>query len=107
MLKMVVVLRRKLDWTHEKFRDYFVRVHGPLAQKIPGLRRYQQNFPALDAKRQPPEWDAVIELYFDSKEAMDAAWETPEGRAATEDVDVMADRSRSSWSVVDEIVVIA
>ena len=106
MLKMVVVLRRKPDWTHEKFRDYFVRVHGPLAQKIPGLRRYEQNFPAPDAKRKPPEWDAVIELYFDSKDAMEVAWETPEGRAATADVEVMADLSRSSWSVVDEIVVI-
>ena len=107
MLKFVVVLRRKPDWTHERFRDYFVRIHGPLAQKIPGLRRYRQNFPVPDAKRPAPDWDAVVELFFDSREAMEAAWETPEGRAATEDVDVMADRSRSSWSVVDELVVIA
>jgi uncharacterized protein (TIGR02118 family) len=106
MLKFVVVLRRKPDWTHERFREYFVSVHGPLARKIPGLRRYRQNFPAPDAKREPPEWDAVIELYFDGKEAMDSAWDSEEGRAATSDLDVFADRSRSSWSVVDEIIVI-
>lgn len=107
MLKFVTVLRRKPDWSHEKFRDYFVRIHGPLAQKIPALRRYKQNFPAPDPERQPPEWDAVIELYFDSKEAMEAAWDTAEGRAATADLEVFADLARTSWSVVDEITVIA
>ena len=51
MLKFVVVVRRKSDWTHEELRDYFVRVHGQLAVKIPGLRHYKQNFPTPDTKR--------------------------------------------------------
>ncbi len=40
MLKFIVVVHRKPGWTAEKFRDYFVRVHGPLAQKLSGLRQY-------------------------------------------------------------------
>jgi len=67
MLKFVVVVWRKPDWTFDKFRDYFIRVHGPLALKIPGLRRYKQNFPAFDSKRKAPGWDSVVELYFDDK----------------------------------------
>lgn len=107
MLKFVVVARRKKDWTHERFRDYFVRVHGPLAVKIPGLLRYTQNFPATDPKRKPPAWDCVIELYFDNKDAMEVAWATPEGEAATADLQVFADSTQTTWSIVDERVVIA
>jgi uncharacterized protein (TIGR02118 family) len=102
MLKFVVVVRRKPDWTFEKFRDYFVRVHGPLALKIPGLRRYQQNFPVSDPKRKSPTWDCAVELYFDDKDAMEAAWATPEGEAATTDLEAFADLSGTTWSVVEE-----
>jgi len=107
LLKFVVVLRRKTDWTFERFRDYFIGVHGPLAQKIPGLRRYRQNFPIVDPKRAAPEWDCVVELYFDDKDSMEAAWATPEGQAATADVEVCADLARTSWSVVEERIVIS
>lgn len=106
MLKFVVVVRRKTDWSFDRFRDYFVGVHGPLAQKIPGLRRYRQNFPVFDPKRDAPQWDCVVELYFDGKDAMEAAWATPEGRAATADIEVFADMTRTSWSVVDERIVV-
>lgn len=107
MLKFMVVVRRRSDWTHEDFRDYFVRVHGPLAVKIPGLRRYKQNFLVLDPKRQPPAWDCIVELCFDDNDAMEAAWATPEGEAATADLEVLADMERTTWSTVDERVVIA
>jgi uncharacterized protein (TIGR02118 family) len=107
MLKFVVVVRRKPGWTHDKFRDYFIRVHGPLAVKIPGLRRYKQNFPSADRKRKEPDWDCVVELYFDNQQAMEAGWATAEGEAATADLQVFADVSRTTWSVVDERVVIS
>jgi uncharacterized protein (TIGR02118 family) len=107
VLKFMVVLKRKPDWTPEKFRDYFIRVHGPLAERIPGLRRYKQNLPAPDAKRKPPEWDCVVELYFDDKEAMEAAWMTPEGEAATRDLEVFADLAQTTWSIVEERTVVA
>jgi uncharacterized protein (TIGR02118 family) len=106
MVKFVVVLRRKPDWTYQRFRDYFIRVHGPLAAKIPGLRRYKQNFPAPDAKRTAPGWDCVVELYFDDKDSMEAAWATAEGEAASADVEVFADMSETSWSIVEERAVI-
>jgi uncharacterized protein (TIGR02118 family) len=107
MLKLVVVVRRKPDSTHEQFRDYFIRVHGPLAVRLPGLRRYKQNFPSADPKRKAPDWDCVVELYFDDKDAMEAAWATAEGEAATADLQVFADMSRTTWSIVDERVVIS
>ena len=108
MLKFVVVLKRKPDWTAEKFRDYFVRVHGPLAEKIPGLRRYKQNFPVADAKRKPPDWDCVVELYFDDKEADGSGLDdSAEGQAATADLEVCADLAQTTWSIVEERIVVA
>jgi uncharacterized protein (TIGR02118 family) len=106
MVKFVVVLHRKPDWTYQRFRDYFIHVHGPLAVRIPGLRRYKQNFPASDAQRKPPGWDCVVELYFDNKDAMEAAWATAEGEAASADLEVFANMSETSWSIVEERVVI-
>ena len=107
MLKFVVVVCRRPDLSAEEFRDYFVRVHGPLAEKLPGLRRYKQNFVVADPKRQAPAWDAVVELYFGNRDAMEAAWATPEGEAATADLKEFADLARTTWSVVEERVVIS
>ena len=60
------------------------------------------NFAVDDPHRKPPAWDAIIELYFDNWERMEAAWATPEGKASTEDLAAFADIERSTWSVVDE-----
>jgi uncharacterized protein (TIGR02118 family) len=104
MLKFIVVLVKRDDMTNEEFARYLREVHGPIAERIPGLRRYVQNHPAEDPNRPPPKWNAVIELYFDDWEAMEAAWASPEGRASTADLENFADLSRSTWSVVDEQV---
>jgi uncharacterized protein (TIGR02118 family) len=101
ILKFVVVLRKRPDFTEEKFRRFFRDVHRPLALKIPGLRRHVVNFPAADASRKHPEWDAVVELYFDGREAMEAGWKSPEGAAASRDLEEFADLARSSWSIVE------
>ena len=106
MLKFIVILYRKPGWTREQFREYFISIHQALAQKIPGLRRYKQNFVLPDPNREPPPWDCVVELYFDDWDAMEAAWATPEGKASTADLEVFADLSRTAWSAVEERIVI-
>jgi uncharacterized protein (TIGR02118 family) len=104
MLKFVVVVYKLSSMSEPDFRRYFVHVHGPLAEKIPGLRRYVQNFVAGDPTRKHPGWNAVIELYFDDWASMQAAWQSAQGVAATEDLKNCADLSRTAWSVVDEHV---
>ena len=102
MLKFVVVLYRRADLGLAEFRNYFRTVHGPMAEQIPGLRGYVQNVAIDDPHRAPPEWDAVVELCFDDRNAMEAAWASPQGEAATADLERFADLSRTSWSVVEE-----
>ena len=96
MLKFMVVLVRKDGMDQREFKRYFKDVHEPLAMRIAGLRRYVQNFAVDDPHRKPPAWDAIIELYFDDGEQMEAAWATAEGKASTADLSAFADIERSS-----------
>jgi uncharacterized protein (TIGR02118 family) len=102
MLKFLVVLYRRPDITPERFHSVLRDEHGPMAERIPGLRRYVQNHVAKDQNREHPGWDAVVELYWDDWASMEAAWLTPEGRAATAHLAEFVDLARSTWSVVGE-----
>jgi uncharacterized protein (TIGR02118 family) len=104
VLKFVVVCHRRPDWSREEFRRYFRQVHGPLAEAIPGLRRYIQSFVEPEPRRDPP-WDAVVELWFDDRRAMEAAWASEAGGRATADNANCLDLERTAWAVVEEVVV--
>ncbi|MFZ0805112.1 MAG: EthD domain-containing protein, partial [Candidatus Sulfotelmatobacter sp.] len=57
-------------------------------------------------KRTPPPWDAIIELYFESRESMEAAWASPQGAASDADLPLFADMTRTTWSVVEELTLL-
>ena len=103
MLKFMVVLYRRPDLTKEQFRHHMEQIHAPLAKALAGLRHYKQNHVRGDLKRNPPGWDAIIELYFDNWETMEAAWASPQGAASDADLPLFADMNRTSWSVVEEL----
>jgi uncharacterized protein (TIGR02118 family) len=102
MCKMVVVLYRRRDFTREQFLSYLRDVHGPLAEHLPHLVAYRQNHVVKDPTRRDPGWDAMIELWWETREAMESAWRTLEGQAATDDLAAFADLRRTSWSIVNE-----
>ena len=103
MLKFMVVLYRRPELTSAEFRGHLLEVHGPLAKRLPGLKKYAQNYVCADTKRKPPGWDAIVELYFDSWDAMEAAWASPQGAASDADLPLFADLTRTTWSVVEEV----
>ncbi len=106
MLKFIVILYKRPDLTRQQFRRHLQEVHGPLAMDLPGLRKYVQNFVLEDPKRKP-RWDAVVELYFDNWESMEAAWASPQGAASDADLPAFADLTRTTWAAVDEVTVLA
>ena len=106
MLKFMVVLYRRSDLTPEQFRRHLEDVHAPLAKALPGLRKYRQNHVLPDAARNHPGWDAVIELYFDNRASMEAAWQSPQGAASDADLPLFADLDRTTWSVVEELTLL-
>ena len=106
MLKFMVVLYRRPDLTPSQFRDHIVQIHAPLAKSLPGLKKYKQNHVTPDSKRKHPGWDAIVELYFASREEMEAAWASPQGAASDADLPLFADLSRTTWSVVEEVTLL-
>jgi uncharacterized protein (TIGR02118 family) len=101
MIKFMVVLYRRPDLGESEFQAFLRDVHGPMAEAMPNLLHYTQNFVAPDPTRKHPGWDAIIELFWADREAMEAAWASPEGQAATADLAEFADLSKTTWSVVD------
>ena len=40
MIKVVGLLTRRPEFTHEQFVSHWFEIHGPLARAVPGVRRY-------------------------------------------------------------------
>lgn len=68
------------------FRDYYDRVHIPLARRMRGLTGWNLSWIDQDGDV-PSRYILVAELYAESRAAMDAILASPEGRAARADLD--------------------
>lgn len=81
MFKAIILLTRREGQTREEFRDWWLGRHAPLARQLPGLRRLVFN--AVDTDDEP--CDGVSELWFDSREAFDAAYASEVGQRVAAD----------------------
>jgi uncharacterized protein (TIGR02118 family) len=70
--------------TDVEFAKYWLDVHAPLARKMPRLRKYVVNIVKPPPNREP-EYDGVVELWFDNKDDMKNAFASPEGQATQKD----------------------
>ncbi len=93
MVKLIALLKRKPGMTRKEFADRWINEHLKLSTKMPGVRGYLVNI-AID--HQPdgdgvePIYDGTAELWWDSVEAMEAAFASEEGRIAGQDADQFA-----------------
>ena len=86
MTKVIFVLHKRPDMDRDEFRRYWRDVHGPIAARMPGLRKYVQNYAVcLTPRPATSPCDGIAELWFDSAEAMQAAFASPEGVATMAD----------------------
>jgi uncharacterized protein (TIGR02118 family) len=110
MVKSLSLLVRRDGMTHEQFMKHWVEIHGPLALKVPGLRRYVQSH-IVDRRGRPDvpdigvEVDGIAETWYDDAEAMARAVATPEMKALHADGALFIGRIQSF--ITHEHVVIA
>lgn len=79
MVKLLLLVSRLPGLTIEQFTEHWEQVHGPLVARIPGLRRYVQNHPVLEAYGvRGMSHDGYAELWFDDLASLQAAWASPE-----------------------------
>jgi len=86
MFKLIILLKKKTDLTDEQFATYWLETHAPLAKKMPGLRRYVVNV-VMPPPNREPDYSGVVELWFDSVDAMKKAFSSPEGQTTQKDTE--------------------
>jgi uncharacterized protein (TIGR02118 family) len=83
MIKLIALYRNPSD--PAAFDKHYFDVHIPLVRKFPGLRKIEvtrvTGAPIGEAK-----FHLMAEMYFDSRDAMDAALASSEGKAVTRDI---------------------
>ncbi len=83
--KRLGILRKRADMTHAQFVAHWMGTHAELCKKLPGLRRYSVNL--VDRERFPKfGYDGFSELWFDSEEALHAAFASAEGKVLLADL---------------------
>jgi uncharacterized protein (TIGR02118 family) len=86
-VKNVEFVRRRAGMGVDEFQRYWREVHGPLAARIPVIRRYVQSHTRRAAYEggRAPAWDGVAITWFDSTDDMRASAKSAEYAATRAD----------------------
>jgi uncharacterized protein (TIGR02118 family) len=107
MIKLVYCITKKAGLTEEEFLDYWKNVHGPLGARIPRLRRLVQSRRLIvPGDKHQPDYDGMAELWFDNFEALLAARQSPEWKASNEDEANFIDHSKVAYFVSEEHILL-
>ena len=109
MVKLIYVITRKPELSVAEFQRYWRETHGPIAARIPGVRRYVQchTLPQLYDREPLPAYDGAAELWFDDLDALRAAMQSPEVAIAREDERNFIDHAKVFAIVTEEKVIVA
>jgi uncharacterized protein (TIGR02118 family) len=79
MVKAIWIALRKPGLTPDELFTHWYEVHGPLAARVPQIRRYVQNHAIPEGNLvRPMTHDGWSEAWFDDLESLQAAQKTPE-----------------------------
>ena len=84
MAQVVVLYKTPQD--PAAFDKYYFDNHVPLARKIPGLRKFEVSKGPIATPAGPAALHLIATLTFDSMADIQAAFASPEGKAAADDV---------------------
>jgi uncharacterized protein (TIGR02118 family) len=82
------------------FDRHYREVHIPLVRDIPGVRRYTISRNAVAIRGEEPYY-LVAELEWESRAALQAAFASPAGQAAADDVTKLASDGRVRSMIFD------
>ena len=87
MARLIVMYNNAPDVA--AFKMYYFDQYVPLAKKIPGLRKYETSQGPVLTPSGPSPYQLIATLYFDSVAAIEAAFASPEGKAAGADAETL------------------
>ena len=85
MYKCVFLIKFRPELDPDAVRLAWRTSHAELALKIPGIRRYVQNHWVETGLGSERTYDGTVDCWFDSREAYEASWTSPEFEALLED----------------------
>lgn len=92
MIKMIFLVHRRPELTRNEFQKRWREKSGPIGSKIPGLQKYVQHHAVPGPDGVEPAYDGFAEMWWDDGESLQKALESPEGRAAVEDIETIVGR---------------
>lgn len=84
MIRLTVLYGHPAD--PAEFDRYYREVHIPLAKKMKGLKGWTIGKCQSTDPEKPADYYMIVGLYAESREAMEAILESPEGQATIADV---------------------
>lgn len=101
MITVIDVLVKSDDYTHEEFVERWRGEHATIAKELPGLKRYSTSVPT---DPDDAEYDGVLNLTFESVEAMNNAFASDVGTDVMDDAAEFIDIGAGPRRVVEETV---
>ena len=90
MFKLVILLKKKSTLSNGDFARYCLETHASLAKRMPGVRRYVVNIVSRPPNREP-DYNGVVELWFDDIDAMKKAFASSEGQTTQKDTEAFTE----------------
>ncbi len=101
MIKLVEFLVRKDEYSHDEFVERWEGDHADVARELPGLRRYSTSVPT---NPDDVEYDGVLELAFESEQALNEAFASEVGEEVMADAAEFVEVGAGPRMIVDETV---
>ncbi|KAB1189864.1 EthD family reductase [Haloferax sp. MBLA0076] len=99
MIKLVNLVVRKPDYSHEEFVERWTGSHAELAKDLPGLVKYATSLPTSPEQS---EYDGIVELYFEDMDALKAAFGSEIGERVNADAAEFIDMEQGPTLYVEE-----
>src|SRR6056297_2450023 len=101
MRKLVNLLVRQDGLSHEEFADYWLTEHAPMAESLPGVRKYTTSVPADPEKAA---YDGIAELYLEDDASVGEVFASEAGQRIQADTENFLDDDAGEILVVEESV---
>jgi uncharacterized protein (TIGR02118 family) len=103
VIKLVYCITRKPGMSPAEFSDYWLRRHAPIGARIPGVRRFVQGHAIrVPGDAAAPDFDGMVELWFDDVPALLAARSSEAWKESTADEAHFVDPSSTAYFVSEE-----
>lgn len=101
MRKFVSLLVRRQDLSYEEFASYYLNEHAPLAESLPGVRKYVTSLPANVEKA---EYDGMTELHIEDGVSLSEIFGSDVGQRLEADTENFLDTDHSEMLVLESSV---